>query len=142
MFKKIFQKKPIHFNPGKIIIPVGHPNPPAPHEIDVATILASHYKTTVEFIMPIDDFKRKTPDIKMLDVEWEIKSPKGKSKSTISNQLRRGSKQSQNLIIDTRQTKLKYVEIERRVRFVVKSSTSIKKVVFINKSGKVVELLM
>jgi len=141
MFKKIFTKKPKQFNPGKVIIPVGHPNPPAHHEIDVATILASHYQTTVEFIMPIDDFKRKTPDIKMLDSEWEIKSPKGKSKSTISNQLRRGSKQSCNLIIDTRHTKIKFVEMERRVRFGVRNSTTIKRVIFINKSGKVVELL-
>ena len=142
MFKKIFKKKPKEFNSGKVIIPVGHPNPPAPHEVDVAKILATHYKTTVEFIMPIDDYKRKTPDIKMHGVLWEIKTPKGKAKSTISNQLRRGSKQSGNLIIDTRHTKIKYIEIERRIIFGVSNSKSIKKVILLNKSGKVVELLM
>jgi len=90
--------------------------------------------------MPIDDFKRKTPDMQMNGVKWEIKTPKGKSKSTISNQLRRGSKQSAYLIIDTRGTKLKYIEIERRVRFGVNNSKTIKKVIFVNKSGKIVEL--
>jgi len=135
-----FRKKSKQFNTGKVIIPVGHPNPPAPHEEDVAKILAHHYETTVEFIMPIDDYKRKTADIMMNGVAWEIKSPKGKSSSTISNQIRRASKQSCNLIIDSRSTKLKYIEIERRLRFGLSKSTSIKRVILIDKSGKIVEI--
>ena len=140
MFKKIFQKKPKHFNPGKVIIPVGHPNPPAQHEIDVATILALHYQTTVEFIMPIDDFKRKTPDIRMLDVEWEIKSPIGTSKSTIYKQFRRASKQAKHIVIDSRNTKLKYDRIEKEVRFEFSKRHSLKKVILIDKSKKIVEI--
>jgi len=45
MFK--FKRKPKQFNIGKVIIPAGHPNPPAPHEEDVAKLLAHHYETTV-----------------------------------------------------------------------------------------------
>ena len=141
MFKRFIKKKQ-EINPGQVIIPVDHPNQPKPHEVDAAFVLARHYRTNVEFILPIDDYKRKTPDIRMLNIEWEIKTPKGKAKSTISNQLRRGSKQACNLIIDTRHTKLNYIEIERRVQFGVKNSSSIKKLLLINKSGKVVELLM
>jgi len=135
-----FKKKPKILKTGKVIIPVGHPNPPIPHEEDVAKLLAQHYETTVEFIMPIDDFKRKTPDIMMNGIAWEIKTPKGKSSSTISNQIRRASKQSCNLIIDSRSTKLKYPEIERRLRFGLSKSTSIKRVILIDKSGKIVEI--
>ena len=141
MFKKIFKTKQKQFNPGKIIIPVGHPNPPAPHEEDVAKILALHYKTTVEFIMPIDDYKRKTPDIRMLGVEWEIKSPKGKSKLTIGTQISRASKQADNIIIDTRQTKLKYDRIETSVKQEIKKRHNIKKVILINKSKKIIEFI-
>ena len=134
-----FKRKPKEFNPGKVIIPVGHPNPPAPHEIDVAKIMALHYKTDVEFIMPIDDFKRKTPDMRMNGVEWEIKTPKGTSKSTIYKQFRRAAKQANNIIIDTRHTKLKYSRIETSVKQEIDKRKSIKKVILINKSKKIVE---
>jgi len=43
-------KKDRKQNPSQVIIPLGHPNPPEPHEIDVAMILARHYQTTVEFL--------------------------------------------------------------------------------------------
>jgi hypothetical protein len=33
----------------------------------------------------VDDYKRKTPDIVMQGIEWEMKSPSGKSKNTIGN---------------------------------------------------------
>ena len=136
----MFKKKIKQLNPGKVVIPVGHPNPPAPHEEDVAKILARHYNTTVEFIMPIDDFKRKTPDIRMLDVEWEIKSPKGNSKSTIGTQISRAAKQANNIIIDTRHTKLKYKRIETSVKLEVKKRPNIRKVILINKSNNIIEI--
>ena len=75
-------------NLGQVIIPAGHPNPPEPHEVEVAYILARYYHVTVEFLIPVDDYKRKSADIVMLGVEWEIKSPHGASKSTIGNQFR------------------------------------------------------
>jgi len=140
MFNRIFWKKTKQINSGKVIIPVGHPNPPSLHEEDVAKILAFHYETTVEFIMPTDDYKRKTPDIKMLGVEWEIKSPKGKSKSTVGTQISRASKQANNIIIDTRKTKLRYERIETSVKLEMKKRHNIKKVILINKSKKIVEL--
>jgi len=81
------KKKRKQINPGLVTIPVGHPSPPEPHEVDAAMILARHYKCAVEFLAPVDDYKRKTADIVMLGVLWEIKSPIGASKSTIGNQF-------------------------------------------------------
>ena len=129
-------------NPGKIIIPSNHPNPPLPHEIDTAMVLAQHFRSTVEFIIPIDDYKRKSADIVMLDVEWEIKCPYGASKSTIGNQFQFASKQSKNIILDTRRTKLDDVSIKKSVLVEIKKRPSIKKVVLIDKSEKVVEIKM
>jgi len=138
----MFKKKHKQNSAGRIIIPSGHPNPPEPHEVDVAMILAQHYQTEVEFLIPIDDYKRKTPDIKMLGVEWEIKSPQGKSKSTIGTQFRRGSMQAKNLVLDTRRTKLKYNIIEKQVIIEATQRTSLNKVIMIDKSKKVVEIKM
>ena len=79
----------------------------------------------------------------MLGVEWELKCPKGASKATIENQFRRASKQAKNIVIDTRQTKLKYEIIEKKVLFEMKARPSMKrvtKVILINKFEKVIEI--
>ena len=136
----MIKKKSKHLNLGQVIIPVGHPNPPEPHEEDVAKILARHYQTTVEFIVPVDDYKRKSADIVMLGVEWELKSPKGASKSTIGTQFRRGTMQAANLVLDTRRTKLSYDRIEKQVIIEAQQRTNLNKVILINKSGKIVEI--
>ncbi|MCL2425337.1 MAG: hypothetical protein FWD05_03260 [Oscillospiraceae bacterium] len=132
------KKKEKQQNPGQVIIPVGHPNPPEPHEVNVAMVLARHYRTTIEFLVPIDDYKRKTADIVMHGVAWEIKSPTGNSKSTIGAQFRRASKQSGNIILDTRRTNLTYSVIEKQVALEATQRTSVKKVILLNKLGKIV----
>jgi len=129
-------------NPGQVIVPAGHPNPPEPHEFDAAMVLAYHYKCTVEFLIPVDDYKRKTADILMLGVEWEIKCPHGASKSTIGNQFQFALKQSKNIILDTRRTKLDYESIKKKVLFELTKRSSIKKVILIDKFEKVVEIKM
>ena len=134
------KKKNKRVNSGQVIIPAGHPNPPEPHEVDAAMVLARHYQTTIEFIVPVDDYKRKSADIVMLGVQWEIKSPTGKSKYTIQEQFRRASKQAKNIIIDSRRTKLKYEDIENSVFFELRKRPYINKVILIGKSEIVIEI--
>ena len=122
-------------NCGRVIIPGGHPNPPEPHEVDVALILSNHYQTTVEFLIPVDDYKRKSPDIVMLGVEWEIKCPRGAARSTISNTLRWATKQASNVIIDTRHTQLDYDGIEKKVRLEAHRKSAFRKAILIDKSA-------
>ena len=133
-------KKRKQINPGRVIIPGDHPNPPLPHEVDAALVLVRHYHTNVEFIIPVDDYKRKTADFEMLGVQWEIKSPVGASKSTIGTQFRRATMQSRNIVLDTRRTKLKYEVIEKQVALEAKQRTNINRIILINKSGKIVEI--
>jgi len=134
------KKKEKQVNNGQVIIPNKHPNPPAQNEIDVAYIMSRHYRCVVEFLAPIYDYKRKTADIIMNGVEWEIKCPIGNSKSTIGNQLRWGSKQSKSIVLDTRHTKLTYDDVEKRVLKEVNRKTTIRRIILINKLGKVIEL--
>lgn len=58
------------------------------------------------FLAPSRTVKGKTPDVQIDGVLWEIKSPTGSSKRTLDNITRRASKQSGNIIIDTRRTTL------------------------------------
>ena len=134
------KKKSKQLNPGQVIIPADHPNPPEPHEVDVARILACYFRCTVEFLIPVDDYMRKTADIVMLGVEWEMKSPIGDSKSTIGNQFQTAIRQSKHIVIDTRRTSLEYDRIEKSVLLEMKKRTVVKKVILINKSAEVVEI--
>jgi hypothetical protein len=134
------KKKCKQKNPGQVIIPTDHPNPPEQHEVDAAYVLARHYQTTVEFLVPVDDYKRKSADILMQGVQWEIKCPTGESKSTIRNQFRRASRQSKCIIIDLRRTKIKYGSIEKEVHFQVRERPYIQKLILIDKFEKVIEI--
>ncbi|MDR0652621.1 MAG: hypothetical protein LBG12_04870 [Synergistaceae bacterium] len=134
------RKKNKKINQGQVIIPTGQPKPPEPHEVDAAWILARHYSCTVVFLIPVDDYKRKTPDIVMQGLEWEIKSPTGNSKNTIDRQLKRAVKQSKNLVFDGRRTALSDSDIEKIVALEMTKRGSIRKVIFITKLGGVVEI--
>jgi len=138
----MFKKKKSQ-NRGQVIIPESHPNPPLPHEVNIASVLAGHYQTVVQFIIPVDDYKRKSADILMLGTEWELKCPTGTSKATIGNQFRRASKQAKNIILDTRRTPLDYETIEKKVLFEMKERPSMKKVnriIIIDKFEKIIEI--
>jgi len=140
ILRSMAKKKGKQQNLAQVIIPLGHPNPPEPHEVDVAMILARHYQTAVEFLIPVDDYKRKSPDIVMLGVQWEIKSPKGTSKVTIKNQFQRASKQARSIVIDTRRTKLKYESIEKSVLFEMEKRPYIKRVILIDNRKNVIAI--
>jgi len=134
------KKKCKNQNLVQVIFPANNSKPPQPHEIDVADILAHHYHTTVNFLAPIDDYKRKTPDIIMHGVEWEIKCPTGSSKFTIQRQFQRATKQAKNIIIDTRHSKLDYEYIEKAVHSEIKKRPHIKKIILIDKLKNVVAI--
>jgi hypothetical protein len=140
MSNKNAPKKNKNTHHGQVIIPAGHPNPPQPHEVTIAWILARHYDCTVEFLIPIDDYKRKTPDIVMQGLEWEIKSPTGKAKNTIERQLKRAAKQSGYLVFDGRRTPIGDSDIEKSIRFEITKRTSIKKLILITKLRGVIEI--
>jgi hypothetical protein len=135
------KKKGKKCNPGQVIIPVGHPNPPESHEIEAAWILARHFRCAVEFLTPVDDYKCKTADLIMDKIAWEIKSPQGNSKSTVRRQIGRALKQSKFIVFDGRRTSLADEILMNRIRAELKKRRSIKRVLFIAKSSEVLEIV-
>ena len=75
--------------------------PPEKHEFATARYFAEMGKDIV-FLKPSDIPTVHTPDIIMDGVEWEIKSPDGKSRRTIENNFRDAVKQSRYIIFDLR----------------------------------------
>lgn len=123
-----------------VIIPDNHPNPPDIQEQDIANILARHFNCIVEFIIPTDDYKRKTPDIIMNGVIFEIKSPTGNSRNTVRNQFDRASSQhASGLVLDGRRTKLDDTTLKKQIARELVMRHRIKRVIFITKSRKILE---
>lgn len=93
----------------------------------------------VELLPPVQRKGARTPDIKMLDVEWEMKSPKSNGKYTIEHSFRSALKQSPNIIFDIRSSKMPQqkciAEIERRFNDFKK----VKRVMIITKKQKLLD---
>jgi len=109
------------------------------HEILTGKFLAKHGED-VEFLMPSRRRNSRNPDLLLRGQRWEVKSPIGNSKTTISNALKRAVKQSSYIILDSRRTKLSDEVILTEVRRNIQLTRSMKKVLVITKSGSLVEI--
>lgn len=112
---------------------------PEPHEIEVARILARHFKTDVLFLEPINSYKQRTPDIIMSGVEWEIKVPVGGSKkSTVEKQIKKATRQSNNIVVYGAYIDLSKVTILKQIKRELAIHKRIRKLIFIDEHRKVI----
>lgn len=123
----------------QVIVKTDLINRPEDHELSAALILAAYFKTDVTFIRPQS---RKTSDIDVKGIRWEIKSPRGDGKRTIDNNLRAARKQSRNIVVDLRRAKLHQRKALSRIHFYLSAGPhGFKRMLVIVKSGKVIEIL-
>ena len=122
---------------GKIIVENGAY--PEPHEIYTATVLAKE-RGDIVFVAPVFDLKRKNPDIKMQGLFWEMKASKTSKISGLEQCLKRATRQSGNIIIDSyRIKKLSDNKVECFLE-TQKDRRVIKKLIFINKRRKIIDI--
>lgn len=93
----------------------------------------------VELIKPSNSPKLKSPDFIMGNKEWEMKSPQGDSRVTVEHAFKRAAKQSQNIIIDLRRTKMTTAQAESSLIKLFKSSRRVRNLKIITKEQKLVE---
>lgn len=121
----------------RVIIPQGVHPVPEKFELSAASLLLNFFQSDITFL-PVTSIR--TPDIEVNGEKWEIKSPVGNGKYTIQRQFQRAAKQSQNVIIDARQTRIHIARVRREVAYQANLAKSIKQVLLIEKTGKVVRL--
>jgi len=68
-----------------------------------------------------------------------MKCPTGKGKKTIEKQLHRAGKQSGNIILDGRRTRLEDANIENELNKQFELARAIKRIIFIKKNGAIVD---
>ncbi len=122
----------------KLITPIDIKPIPTEHEQNVAITLAEYFKSNIEFVKRGSST---TPDIKVGTIYWEIKSPKGNGKYTISDNIRSAKHQSSNIVINLSRTKMTAKQAESRIRnFLKNSSTGVKRLILVTKSNKVIDI--
>ena len=126
----------------KIIIPEGIKPYPSEVEVRTAKIIAQYFNYPVEFIAPGNGYKQKTPDITVSGVDWEIKTPRGSSlKTTIRGLVKRGAKQSNNLIINGSYSKMDDVTILNRINVEIQRNSKLRRILYISKENAVIKVL-
>lgn len=117
-----------------VIIPSNIKPKPESFEISAAAILTEYFQADAEFIVRS---KEHSPDVTINSTEWEIKSPLGKGRHVIEDQLKRASRQSLNIVIDARRCKLHISKIRHQLKYHVGFRKHLKQVLLINKHGRV-----
>ena len=108
-------------------------------ELETARILAIYFNTEVTFIDARNAYLTKTPDVEMNGRLWEFKHPRGSSKKhTIKDQLKRGKRQSRNIVINTQSTPLgdDFI-IKESTRRLLNKDARIQKLIIIDKNMQV-----
>lgn len=80
----------------------------------------------IELIPPSNTPKAKTPDFMMSGKAWEMKSPQGKSRVTVEHAFKRAAKQSENIILDLRRTKIPTDQAKTSLEKLFKASRRIR----------------
>jgi hypothetical protein len=106
------------------------------HEIATVVFLASK-GFNIELIPPV--LEKKTPDIKMGRLSWEIKRPTANSKYTIQHAFKSALKQSPNIVFDLRSSKLHQRQAFNRLKHEFKLSKGVKRLKVILKSKRIVD---
>ena len=128
-------------NKANVIIPDALSGLLEEHEIEAAWIAARYFNAKAEFLIPIDGYKVKTADLVIEGRIWELKSPSGKSKTTVGNQFKRATRQSKFIIFDGRNIHIPDDDVAKRIKHELSKRRSIRRLFFINAEGTMLEIL-
>lgn len=122
-----------------VIIPTTVIPQPDIYETAVARILAEKFQSDV---LLIERGMIKTPDIQILRTKqfWEIKNIKGSGKLTIEDNLRKASKQADNVVISLLRSKMTQRQATSYIQWYLKHAhANIRHVILITKTKKVID---
>lgn len=125
-------------NKGEIRIPAGINV--WQHELSTANALAG-VGYVVEFLPTKDIKNAKSPDILMNGEKWELKAPKTDKLSAIERNLKRATKQSSNIVIDShRLRKIRDSTVQNFLLQKFKQQKTIKQLLFVNRKRQVIDI--
>lgn len=108
------------------------------HENDTV-VFFTNLGYNIELIPPSNSPKAKTPDFMMNGKAWEMKSPQGKSRVTVEHAFKRAAKQSENIIIDLRRTKIPTDQSKTSLEKLFKASRRIRNLKIITVENQLID---
>ena len=109
------------------------------HEVNAILLLLDYFDTDITCIAP---GAGKTPDLRINNIEWELKSPQGNGVKTIENILKKAAKQSKNIILDFSRIKMNGNQALSRMRYYLHNNKhGIKRLIVITKNHKVIDFI-
>ena len=112
---------------------------PYPHELAIAELFAQQGKDVV-FLKPSNIPGVYIPDIVVDGLEWEMKSPDGKSERTIRRNLHKASTQSRNIIFDLSRIGIPEDKCIKELKEAFSSSQYIRNMIIITKAKDMMRL--
>ena len=111
-----------------------------PHEMDTAKALADA-GYSVEFVMRSEEQRAKSADA-LIDGElWEMKAPRSGKASAVDKNVRKALHQAKCIVFDSRRMKnMPDATVERELRKSVKVLRSVRRLLFVNRNGEVVDI--
>lgn len=119
-----------------VVIPTNVFPLPSQREMSTAKILCAYFRKNVTIIATSN---QKTPDFRIGNVLWELKTPIGNGKYNIQHLLRKAITQSENIIIDARFSKMHITKITNELSYQYKHTSKIKRLIMINKQRQIIE---
>ena len=107
------------------------------HEYDTVLFLTT-IGYDIELIPPSHVPSVKTPDFIMDGLQWEMKSPKGKSRSTLEHAFQSAVKQSENIVFDLRRTDIPLEKALTTLSRLMNTSKKARKFSVITKQQKLI----
>jgi len=120
-----------------VYIPDGHKI--TKPEREAAWILAKHYRATVHFIRPSNEYMVKSADFRINDREYELKSPTSKNIHHIEKIIKLASKQSSHIIIDMRKTRITEDRMISLCENLIKNIKKLNKILLIVNKKKIID---
>lgn len=107
------------------------------HEANAIWLLLDYFDTDITCINPKSG---KTPDLRIKNIEWELKSPQGDGANTIKNILKKAAKQSSNIILDFSRIKMNSNQALARTRhYLHNNKHGIKRLIVITKNHEIID---
>lgn len=109
------------------------------YEVTVARILAEKFRSDVIFI---ERSAIRTPDVQVIKTKqfWEFKNIKGNGKMTIEDNLRKASKQSDNIVVSLLRSKMSAKQACSGIWwFLEHAHVNVKRVILVTKDRKTID---
>lgn len=93
----------------------------------------------VELVPKSNKLGERSPDIKMGNLLWEMKCPKGQGKYLIQNTLHKAADQSENIIIDLRRIKIYHARCMARIEKEFRLTRRIRRIKVVTKTKNIID---